>query len=80
LIAYTTAFVPGLVNVKNPAGSFVQKEFQLNVWRQVTQNRLKLEKEAAEAEKKRREEAGEAAEPQVRDPLFWSLVAFASRF
>ncbi|KAL7422269.1 Actin-like protein arp8 [Cryptotrichosporon argae] len=49
LLAYTTAFVPGLYNMKNPAGDYVQKESNLEVARQVSQARAQAERAAAEA-------------------------------
>lgn len=50
ITSYTTAFVPGLYNVKNPAGDFLQKESNIEVRRQVILARRAKEKEEKEKE------------------------------
>lgn len=55
ITSYTTAFVPGLYNVKNPAGDFLQKESNIEVRRQVILARRAKEKEEAEADKEKDE-------------------------
>ena len=39
------------MNIKNPAGDYVQRDSNVDVIRQVSQARARLEKETAEAEK-----------------------------
>ncbi|CAK9786897.1 actin-like ATPase domain-containing protein [Cutaneotrichosporon oleaginosum] len=49
LTAHTTAFVPNLLNIRNPPGDFLQKESNVEVRRQVVLARRK-EREAVQAE------------------------------
>ncbi|EIW69617.1 hypothetical protein TREMEDRAFT_62486 [Tremella mesenterica DSM 1558] len=59
LIAYTSAFVPGMYNVKNPAGEYVQREINLDVARQVSQARKRRKKAEEEEEKQRLQAEGQ---------------------
>ncbi|OCF41209.1 hypothetical protein I317_04955 [Kwoniella heveanensis CBS 569] len=71
-MAYTSAFVPGMYNIKIPAGDFLTKERNLDVIRQLSQAKAKQEKVDAEAERERL--AGEEDEVSELHPLHHTLI------
>lgn len=79
ITSYTTAFVPGLYNVKNPAGDFLQKESNIEVRRQVILARRARDTSEKEAKEKENEangvngqegeaEEGKEAKEEVKEP------------
>ncbi|WVF72264.1 hypothetical protein IAT40_007076 [Kwoniella sp. CBS 6097] len=71
-MAYTSAFVPGMYNIKIPAGDFLTKERNLDVIRQQSQAKAKQEKADAEAEKERL--AAEGGDIPEQHPLHHTLI------
>ncbi|WVQ98665.1 hypothetical protein IAU59_005796 [Kwoniella sp. CBS 9459] len=71
-MAYTSAFVPGMYNIKIPAGDFLTKERNLDVIRQLSQAKAKQEKADVEAEKERL--AAEGGEVPEQHPLHHTLI------
>nr|ODN81213.1 nuclear protein [Cryptococcus depauperatus CBS 7841] len=61
MLSYTTAFVPGTLNVRNPAGSYLQKETNVDVARQMSLERAKREGEAEKSQRETKDEAPENA-------------------
>ncbi|WVQ70170.1 uncharacterized protein L199_008395 [Kwoniella botswanensis] len=72
LMAYTSAFVPGMYNIKIPAGDYLQKERNVDVARQISVARAKQEKVDIEEEKQRK--IAEGVEVPEVNPLNYTLI------
>ncbi|WVW83184.1 hypothetical protein I302_105202 [Kwoniella bestiolae CBS 10118] len=72
LMAYTSAFVPGMYNIKIPAGDYLQKERNIDVARQLSVARAKQEK--AEIEEERHRKMAEGVEVSEVNPLNYTLI------
>ncbi|ORY33761.1 putative nuclear actin-related protein [Naematelia encephala] len=70
LLAYTAAHVPGLYNVRNPAGDFLQKESNVEVARQISVAKRDMERRGAAEERQRSIEDGQTPE----HPLARTLI------
>ncbi|WWC90112.1 uncharacterized protein L201_005045 [Kwoniella dendrophila CBS 6074] len=72
LMAYTSAFVPGMYNIKIPAGDYLQKERNIDVARQMSLAKLKKEKTDLEEEKQK--QLAEGLEVAEVNPLNYTLI------
>lgn len=65
VMAYTSAYVPSTVNIKNPAGDFMQRDNNVDVTRQVALQKKNKRKAEAELEKQRMEAEGQEVPLEV---------------
>ncbi|WRT67065.1 uncharacterized protein IL334_004031 [Kwoniella shivajii] len=72
LMAYTSAFVPGMYNIKIPAGDYLQKERNIDVARNLSVAKGKQEK--IDAEEERQQQIAEGNEIPEINPLHYTLV------